>query len=221
MPDKLLEEDIRDRLQKRVVLLANYQSLDQEAKNNLQKELQADHQKVLLEETQSPDENEKEKWRQLRLEIEAQNQEMMSEEKVVYQKLVKPLLPKQTVVKNTIIAFVVGGLICVIGQAITNTVISLGLGTKEAGTVTSAILVFSGALLTGLGIYDEIGRFAGAGSIVPITGFANSIVSSALEFKREGYVYGVGAHLFTIAGPVLVYGTVISVFIGVIYYLLR
>lgn len=138
-----------------------------------------------------------------------------------YQNLTKNMTPKPNVLLNSIRAFVVGGLICVIGQLIINLLNIAGLERTEASTATTGILILLGALLTGLGIYDEIGRFAGAGSIIPVTGFANSVVAPALEFKREGYVLGVGARLFTIAGPVLVYGIATSIIIGIIYYFLR
>lgn len=138
-----------------------------------------------------------------------------------YQKLTEQYTPKPTVVKNIILAFIVGGIICSIGQIIINFFVSLGLARLEASTAATATMIFLGALLTGLGIYDEIGKFAGAGSIVPVTGFANSIVSPAMEFKREGYVMGVGAKLFTVAGPVLVYGIATSIVVGFAYYLLH
>ncbi|KGK91697.1 stage V sporulation protein AD [Desulfosporosinus sp. HMP52] len=138
-----------------------------------------------------------------------------------YQKLTEQYTPKPTVVKNVILAFIVGGIICSIGQIIINFFISLGLARLEASTAATATMIFIGALLTGLGIYDEIGKFAGAGSIVPVTGFANSIVSPAMEFRREGYVMGVGAKLFTVAGPVLVYGIATSIVVGFAYYLLH
>ncbi|MHB8124111.1 MAG: stage V sporulation protein AC [Desulfitobacteriaceae bacterium] len=138
-----------------------------------------------------------------------------------YQALSKQITPKPTVVKNTIRAFFVGGLICMIGQIISNLFIIGGLTRSDASIAATAVLIFLGALLTGLGVYDEITKFAGAGSIVPVTGFANSIVAPALEFKREGYVLGVGARLFTIAGPVLVYGIVTSIIVGLVYYFLH
>ncbi|MEL1136435.1 stage V sporulation protein AC [Desulfitobacterium sp. THU1] len=138
-----------------------------------------------------------------------------------YEQLSKSMTPKPTIGKNVIRAFLVGGLICVFGQIIINSFVQVGLPKDQASTATTALLIFLGALLTGLGVYDEIGKFAGAGSIVPVTGFANSIVSSALEYKREGYVMGVGAKLFTIAGPVLVYGIATSIGIGIIVYFLR
>ena len=135
-----------------------------------------------------------------------------------YQQLTKTITPKPTVLKNCIRAFVVGGAICVIGQFIINYFVLQGYAKTEASEVTTAMMIFMGALFTGLGLYDELGKFAGAGSIIPVTGFANSIVSPAMEFKREGYVMGVGAKLFTIAGPVLVYGISSSVAVGLIYY---
>ncbi|SDH07509.1 stage V sporulation protein AC [Desulfosporosinus hippei] len=138
-----------------------------------------------------------------------------------YQKLTEQYTPKPTVIKNVVLAFIVGGIICSIGQIIINLFISLGLARLEASTAATATMIFIGALLTGLGIYDEIGKFAGAGSIVPVTGFANSIVSPAMEFRREGYVMGVGAKLFTVAGPVLVYGIATSIVVGFAYYLLH
>ncbi|NLK52075.1 MAG: stage V sporulation protein AC [Syntrophomonadaceae bacterium] len=135
-----------------------------------------------------------------------------------YQWLVQQHQPRTTWLRNTILAFLVGGIICTLGQIIQNYFRGFGLTLREAGTVTVFIMVFLGAFLTGLGIYDKIGKYGGAGSIIPITGFANSIVASAMEFKREGYVYGVGARLFNVAGPVLTFGFIISVLIGLLYY---
>jgi len=122
-----------------------------------------------------------------------------------YNKYANQKSPKPTYLKNCIWAFIVGGIICTIAQFIANQLEGFGLDKKEVASALAIILVFLGALLTGLGIYDKLGKFAGAGSIVPITGFANSIVSPAMEYKREGYIFGVGAKLFSIAGPVLVY----------------
>ncbi|WP_371369397.1 hypothetical protein SRRS_25830 [Sporomusa rhizae] len=136
-----------------------------------------------------------------------------------YQDKFEQVKPKTPLLKNLIWAFIVGGLICVLGQFILNYFVSLGLSKKDAGGPTSTVLILLSALLTGLGVYDEIGRRAGAGSVVPITGFANSIVAPALEFKREGYVFGIGAKMFVIAGPVLVYGIATAVLIGFIYWL--
>lgn len=137
-----------------------------------------------------------------------------------YEQKFNEIKPKPPLAKNLAWAFVVGGLICVLGQLITDYFIGLGFGKKEAAAPTAAVLVFLGALFTGLGVYDELGRRAGAGSIVPITGFANSVVAPAMEFKREGYVFGIGARMFVVAGPVIVYGTLTAVIIGFIYWLM-
>jgi len=145
----------------------------------------------------------------------------LTKEQQEYQKFVKKKLPSPPILKNCIMAFFVGGFICVIGQLVLNFFISRGLSLKEAGAHTSVVMVFLGVFLTGLGVYDRIGKIAGAGSIVPITGFANSIVSPAMEFKREGYVFGLAAKMFVVAGPVLVYGTVVSALVGLIYYIFK
>lgn len=142
-----------------------------------------------------------------------------SEKKVAYDKMIQNTSPKPNLLLNCSKAFVIGGLICTIGQGITNLYIFWGMNKVDAGTVTSITLIFLGALLTGLDLYDPIGNFAGAGSVIPITGFANSIVASAIEYKKEGYVLGVGAKMFTIAGPVIVYGIIASVVVGLTYFL--
>lgn len=129
--------------------------------------------------------------------------------------------PKSKILRNIVRAFVVGGLICVVAQVFSNFLKARGLSLEETGSLTSLIMIFLGVLFTGLNIYDELGRYAGAGSIVPITGFANSIVSPAMEFKSEGYILGVGAKMFVIAGPVLVYGITASVVVGILYYLIK
>ncbi|HHV35742.1 MAG TPA: stage V sporulation protein AC [Syntrophomonadaceae bacterium] len=146
-----------------------------------------------------------------------QEQEERQEE---YRLLVDEIEPKHNIVKNCFFAFLVGGSICLIGQLFLTFFLTQGFGFNEAAAVTAGTMVVIGAFLTGIGVYDEIGRIGGAGSIVPITGFANSIVAPAMEYKREGFVFGVGARLFTVAGPVLVYGTLISCIIGLIYFLL-
>lgn len=133
-----------------------------------------------------------------------------------YQKQVDQVTPKPPVLKNIIWAFLVGGLICVIGQFIQNTFMDMAFSKKDALAMTSVVMVFLGAFLTGLGVYDKIGKKSGAGSIVPITGFANSIVACAMEFKREGFVFGIGAKMFVIAGPVIVYGLVTAFIVGLI-----
>ncbi|SHE56226.1 stage V sporulation protein AC [Clostridium fallax] len=146
-----------------------------------------------------------------------QKKEMIIKQK--FQKLSQEVKPKPKLLKNCINAFWVGGLICVLGQFILNTLISFGITKDDGAAILSIIMVFLGALLTGIGIYDKIASFAGAGTVVPITGFANSIVSPAIEFKKEGFVFGVAAKMFTIGGPVLVYGIGTSVIIGIIYYI--
>lgn len=138
-----------------------------------------------------------------------------------FRKMVEEVSPNSDSVMNCIKAFVVGGLICDIGQLLNNIFLSYKIPKEETGLWVAAIMVFLGAFLTGLGLYNKIGKFAGAGSIVPITGFANSIVSPAMEYKTEGYVFGVGAKMFTIAGPVLVYGISTSVVVGVIHYFIK
>ena len=141
-------------------------------------------------------------------------------DKNAYQKHVKQTMPKSKLLKECVMAFLVGGAICALGEGL-NDIGKNALMLDEAGVSTfrSAVLIFLGALFTGIGIYDVLGRHAGAGSIVPITGFANSIVSPALEYKWEGYIMGVGAKLFTIAGPVLVYGISASILAGLVYYI--
>ena len=136
-----------------------------------------------------------------------------------YQALVKELSPKSPILKNCINAFWIGGLICTLGQLIGNGYTALGLGEQESATATSATLIALSALLTGLSLYDNIAKHAGAGTLVPITGFANAVSSAAIEFKTEGFILGVGAKMFTIAGPVIVYGTVASVVYGIIYWI--
>ena len=137
-----------------------------------------------------------------------------------YEKFAIDKIPKPTYFKNIIWAFIIGGFICVLGQLIRNWLISRGLNEEQVASGTSILLVFLGSFLTGIGVYDKLGKFAGAGSAVPITGFANSIVSPAMEYKREGYVFGVAAKMFLIAGPVLVYGVGSSIIVGIIYLLL-
>ena len=138
-----------------------------------------------------------------------------------YKKYVEKQSPNSPLLKNVINAFVVGGLICIFGQLITDGILTLGIAKDIAAGWTSITLIFLGALLTGLGIYDKIAKFAGAGTIVPITGFANSIVSPAMEHKSEGFVLGMSARMFIISGPVLVFGTVSSCIAGLILWIFR
>lgn len=138
-----------------------------------------------------------------------------------YDSMVEDSTPPSKILINCIKAFIVGGIICIIGQFVMDFFIARGVDKEQVGSFVSIIMIFIGSFLTGIGVYDKIGGFAGAGSIVPITGFANSIVSPAMEFKREGYILGVGAKMFIIAGPVLVYGISSSIIVGVIYYFIK
>ena len=138
-----------------------------------------------------------------------------------YQRYVKEKARKSPIVKDTALAFVIGGLICVLGQAIQNGWAAAGLSQQDAGTATSCTLVFLSALLTGLNLYNKLARFGGAGTLVPITGFANAVVSPAIDFKSEGFVTGMAAKMFTVAGPVIVFGTLASVIYGIVLMLLK
>ena len=137
-----------------------------------------------------------------------------------YQEYVKQKSPKSPIVKDTALAFLIGGAICALGQLIQSGFLGMGLEKTDAGTATSVCLVALSALATGLGLYTRLARFAGAGTLVPITGFANSVVSPALDFKSEGLITGTAVKMFTIAGPVIVFGTAASVLYGVVLMLL-
>ena len=136
-----------------------------------------------------------------------------------YDKLVKEMMPKSPIVKDSFNAFWIGGLICVIGQLFINLYTALGMEEKDASGAASMSLVVIAAFLTGIGVFDDIAKHAGAGTMVPITGFANAIAAPAVEFKTEGFILGVGAKMFTIAGPVIVYGVSASVVYGLIYWI--
>ena len=136
-----------------------------------------------------------------------------------YSHLVKELSPKSPVLRDCINAFLIGGLICTIGQVFLNWYTNLGLPDRQASTAASMTLVALSALLTGLSVYDDIAKVAGAGTLVPITGFANSVSAPAVEFKTEGFITGLGVKMFTIAGPVIVYGVSASVVYGFIYWI--
>lgn len=138
-----------------------------------------------------------------------------------YDNLTKKKSPKSPLWKDLLIAFVVGGAICTIGQIILNLLKNAGYDKVDASALTSAILIFLSMLFTGLGLYEKLAKYAGAGTLVPITGFANAIAAPAVEFKTEGLVLGLGAKMFVIAGPVIVYGIVSSVFAGILYYIFR
>lgn len=134
-----------------------------------------------------------------------------------YQEYVNQKSPNSPIIKNCFNSFWVGGLICSIGQFIMEICKYRNLSTELSSTIVSIILIFLSAFLTSLNLFNKIGKFAGAGSLIPITGFANSIVSPAMEYKSEGYVMGVGAKMFTVAGPVLVYGISASILVGICY----
>lgn len=136
-----------------------------------------------------------------------------------YQKLVDSRSPKSPMGKDCFHAFWIGGLICAVGQLIMKGFLALDMEKADASTAASMCLVVLSALLTGLSLYDDIAKMAGAGTLVPITGFANAVVAPAIEFKTEGFVLGVGAKMFTIAGPVIVYGVSASVVYGLIYWI--
>ena len=136
-----------------------------------------------------------------------------------YNRLVSEMAPKSPLWKDALNAFWIGGLICALGQLILNGYTALGREKEVAGTAMSMTLVALSALLTGLSLYDNIAKYAGAGTLVPITGFANAVASPAVEFKTEGFVLGVGAKMFTIAGPVIVYGVSASVVYGLVYWI--
>ena len=136
-----------------------------------------------------------------------------------YGKLVDELSPKSPMGWDCVAAFVVGGAICTLGQVLINLYTQFGMEKQDASTAASMSLVVLSALFTGLSLYDNLAKYAGAGTLVPITGFANSIAAPAVEFKTEGFILGVGAKMFTIAGPVIVYGVSASVLYGIIYWI--
>ena len=145
----------------------------------------------------------------------------MEVSKKEYSKMVKESAPPSPIIKNCIWAFSVGGSICAFGQILLFVYQKLPIRLEDAKTLVSVTLIFITAVLTGFGIFDKIAKHAGAGTIVPITGFANAVVSPAIEYKAEGWVLGLGAKMFTIAGPVIVFGTVASVVYGVIYWIIK
>lgn len=138
-----------------------------------------------------------------------------------YAQLVKQESKKSPIMKNTVLAFIIGGLICVVGQLILNGWSAAGLDKEDAGTAASCTLVFLSALFTGLNLYNKLAKYAGAGTLVPITGFANAVVSPAIDFRSEGFVTGMAAKMFLVAGPVIVFGTLASAVYGVVLMLLK
>ncbi len=138
-----------------------------------------------------------------------------------YKEYVKQMTPKYSLAKNMIKAFLVGGIICTIGQFFINYFKSRGVGPELAKSYNTLILVFLAVLLTGIGVYQKLAKFGGAGTLVPITGFANSVAAPAIEYKKEGQVFGIGCKIFTIAGPVILYGIFSTWILGLIYYILK
>lgn len=212
--------------QKNILLKRNEQikglkNLSSAQIDQLMQEIKAEHQKLIFAESKETDPELKKVWRQLSQQNENQSTVVSQYLSVQYQHLAKSSAPKTPVWQNTLRAFAVGGLICTIGQLVINyCTVYQQMEFKVASGLASVVIVILAGLLTGLGVYDEIGRFGGAGSMVPISGFSNSIVSAALEFKREGMVYGIGAKIFTIAGPVILYGTLTAVIIGLIHFII-
>jgi stage V sporulation protein AC len=145
--------------------------------------------------------------------------EQTKQDKQRYAEMVKKASPNSRVLTDCVRAFLVGGAICAFGQIINNA-LSLRFDKEDAALLTSVVLITCSVLLTGLGLYNVIGRHAGAGSVVPITGFANSVAAPAIEYKKEGFVLGVGSKMFVIAGPVIVYGVITSMIVGLFYYFL-
>jgi len=138
-----------------------------------------------------------------------------------YNQYVKQVTPKFSILNNVIKAFVVGGLICTLGQALTKYYIFMGAGEETAKAYDSLSLVFLSVLFTGVGLYQKLAKFGGAGTLVPITGFANSVAAPAVEYKKEGQIFGIGCKIFTIAGPVILYGVFTTWVLGLIYYILK
>lgn len=151
------------------------------------------------------------------------NNDDKREEKIkkIYETMASEVAPKSKIFQDCVKAFLVGGAICDIGQFVYNISYSLGFSQEEIMNIVPITMVFLGALLTGTGIYAKLANFGGAGTVVPITGFSNAVVAPAIEFKKEGFIFGVAAKMFTIAGPVLVYGIGSSVIIGIIFYVME
>lgn len=200
-------------------LLKQLKTMSEEKINALKAELNDEHQQLIFYQSHAT-QAEQTKYNQLILQNERQNMLINNYLQTQYLRLIAPTAPAKPLIKNTVRAFITGGSICLLAQVVINFLtLTTAFDSKTISGLGSVSIIIITAVLTGLGVYDEIGRFGGAGSMVPISGFANSIVSAALEFKREGMIYGIGAKIFTIAGPVILYGTFTSVIIGLIYYI--
>lgn len=149
------------------------------------------------------------------------NSEDKTTKENAYSTYIKNVTPTKSLILNIIKAFVVGGLICTFGQLISNILKDYNLNKDDVAAYTNIILILLAVIFTGFGLYSKLGEFSGAGSLVPITGFANSVAASAIEFKKEGQVFGIGCKIFTIAGPVILYGIFSSWLLGFIYYFLK
>lgn len=214
-----MEQNLERAIDNRETVLQNLNAMDMAAMEEILTELQEEHQHLVIREARSVDGAEQGYYRQLIKQNEKQRTMVQVTIDRAYQVQAKQVMPKAPLFKNVSRAFLVGGLICTFGQLIINTLmLQYSMDFKMAAPIASITIVILTGILTGIGIYDEIGRFGGAGSMVPISGFANSVVSAALEFKREGMIYGIGAKIFQIAGPVILYGTLASVILGLIYY---
>ena len=145
----------------------------------------------------------------------------MQMDKVTYKKYTETTAKKSNILLNITKAFFVGGLICCLGETFMKLYTNFGIGLENARLLESVTLIFLSALLTGLGFFDNIAKHAGAGTLVPITGFANAVVAPAIDSKSEGFIMGVGAKMFVIAGPVIVYGTIASILYGIVYYFIK
>ena len=145
----------------------------------------------------------------------------MQMDKTTYKKYVEENAKKSNVLMNVTKAFFIGGLVCCIGEGLIDLYLRIGISLETARILESVSLIFIAALLTGLGYFDTIAKHAGAGTLVPITGFANAVIAPAIDNKHEGFIMGVGAKMFVIAGPVIVYGTVASIIYGIVYYFIR
>lgn len=216
-----MELHLEHNLQNREKRLQKLQELDQTNMEQLLLELQQEHQQLVSMEAGSIVLTEQRYYQELIEQNKEQTLRIQKEIDKEYQKQISLVTPKAPVLKNVLRAFLVGGAICLLGQLVINfMMLTYDADFKSASALASITIVVITAVLTGIGVYDEIGRYGGAGSMVPISGFANSVVPRHWKFKREGMIYGIGAKIFTIAGPVILYGTVASVVIGMIYYLL-
>ena len=197
------------------------QGMEYELEQQLYSYRQA-HKALLWAKVQANDTAEQQRLDQLLMENETLSAQIQDRLNQCYKARTTKAMPRPPLSRNVWRAFLVGGLICTAGQVVILLMQELyAMDFRSASGIASVSVVVVTAILTGLGIYDEIGRFGGAGSIVPISGFSNSIVSAALEWKSSGMIYGIGAKIFTIAGPVILYGTMASVFLGLIYYALH